>query len=119
MLRYKFLTYKQKEGQSFDEFMTQLKRLSSDCEFGELKNSIIKDIVVIGVTDDSLRERILREPNLTLERAIALGQSAEQTKIHAKELHWCHFRYFKWSHKQQPTNQHNRRGDKRRVVSHT
>ena len=29
---------------------------------------------------------MLREPNLTLERAIALGQSAEQTKIHAKEL---------------------------------
>ena len=66
LLRYKFLTYKQKEGQSFDKFMTQLKRLSSDCEFGELKNSLIKDIVVIGVTNDSLRERMLREPNLTL-----------------------------------------------------
>ena len=39
LLRYKFLTYKQKEGQSFDEFMTQFKKLSSDCEFGELKNS--------------------------------------------------------------------------------
>ena len=46
--------------------MTQLKKLSSDCEFGELKNSLIKDIVVIGVTDNSMRERILREPNLTL-----------------------------------------------------
>ena len=86
LLRYKFLTYKQKEGQSFDEFMTQLKKLSSDCEFGELKNSLIKDIVVIGVADNSLRERMLRELNLTLERAIALGQSTEQTKIHAKEL---------------------------------
>ena len=86
MLRYKFLTYKQKEGQSFDEFMTQLKNLSSDCEFGELKNSLIKDIVVIGVIDHSLRERMLREPNLTLERAKALEQSTEQTKIHAKEL---------------------------------
>ena len=86
LLRYKFLTYKQKEGQSFDEFMTQLKKLSRDCEFGERKNSLIKDIVVIDVTDDSLRERMLREPNLTLERATALGQSAEQMKIHAKEL---------------------------------
>ena len=86
MLRYKFLTYKEKEGQSFDEFMTQLKKLSSGCEFGELKNSLIKDIVVIGVTDDSLREKMFREPNLTLERAIALGQSTEQTKILSKEL---------------------------------
>ena len=49
--------------------MTQLKKLSIDCEFGELKNSLIKDIVVIGV-----------------QREIASVQSAEQTKIHAKEL---------------------------------
>ena len=66
--------------------MTQLKKLSSDCEFGELKNSLIKDIIVIGVIDDSWRERMLREPNLTLEKAIALRQFAEQTKIHTKEL---------------------------------
>ena len=41
--------------------MTRFKTLSSDCEFGELKNSLIKDIVVIGVTDNSFRERMLRE----------------------------------------------------------
>ena len=67
------MTYNQKEGQSFDEFLTQLKKFSSDCEFGELKQSLIKDIVVIGVTDDS-------------EKAIALGQFAKQTKIPTKEL---------------------------------
>ena len=33
-------------------------------------------------------------------------------------LHWYHFSYLKWSPKQQPTDQHNRRGDKRRVVSY-
>ena len=66
--------------------MTQLKKLSSDREFGELRNSLIKDIVVIGFTDNCWRERMLRQPNLTLERGIALGQSVEQTKIHAKEL---------------------------------
>ena len=36
LLRYKFLTHKQKEGQNFDEFMSQLKKLFSICEFGEL-----------------------------------------------------------------------------------
>ena len=29
---------------------------------------------------------MLREPNVTLEKAVALGQSREQMKIHAKEL---------------------------------
>lgn len=38
------MTYKlkQKEDPSFDEFMTQLKTLSSVCKFGELKKSLIK-----------------------------------------------------------------------------
>ena len=45
LLRYKFLTYQQKEGQNFDKFMAQLKKLSSDCEFGELKKSLIKACV--------------------------------------------------------------------------
>ena len=32
--------------------MIQLKKIFSDCEFGELKNSVIKDIAVIGVIDN-------------------------------------------------------------------
>ena len=66
--------------------MTQLKNLSSDCELGQLKNLPIIDIVVIGVIDNSLRERMFREPNFTVEKAIALGQFSEQMKIQAKEL---------------------------------
>ena len=59
--------------------MTHLKKLSSDCKSGELKSSLIKFIVVIGVIEDSLTERMLREPNLTLKKEITLGQF-KQTK---------------------------------------
>ena len=58
--------------------MTHLKKLSNDCEFGELKNALIKDIVAKGIIDTSLRERTLREPNLTLGKARELGQSTEE-----------------------------------------
>ena len=67
-MRYKLLTYKQREDQCFEEFMTQSKESSSDCEFGELKNYLIVDIVVIGVIDNFLRVRMNREPNLTVEK---------------------------------------------------
>ena len=43
-----------------------------------LENCLIKGIAVIGAIDNSLREGMLREPNLTYEKAIALGQSIEQ-----------------------------------------
>ena len=65
--------------------MTQPKRVSSDCELGELKNPLIKKIVITGVIDNSLRERKVREPNLTVEKAVALRQFIRQTKIHTKE----------------------------------
>ena len=72
------MTYKQKEGQCFDEFMAQSKKSSSDC--GELKNCLIVDIVVIGVIDNFLRDRMHREPNLTVEKETPLGQFAKQMK---------------------------------------
>ena len=85
-LRYKFFTCRQKEGQSFDQFVTELKKLSQECEFGELCNSLIRDVIIMGLLDNKLRERLLREPDLTLENAIKHGQAAEETKQHAREL---------------------------------
>ena len=43
-------------------------------------------MIVIGVMGNSLRERLLRMDNLSLEDAIKLGQTAEATKKHAYEL---------------------------------
>ncbi len=40
----------------------------------------------MGLLDNKLRERLLREPDLTLEKAIKHGQAAEETKQHAREL---------------------------------
>ena len=86
LLRHKFFTHRQVEGQSFDEFVTSLRKLSADCEFGELTSSLIRDIIVVGVTSNQLREQMLREPNLSLEQAIRLGQSAEEAQKHVKAL---------------------------------
>ncbi|XP_057290719.1 uncharacterized protein LOC130613381 [Hydractinia symbiolongicarpus] len=84
LLRHKFFTYKQKEGQSFAEFVIQLKKLSKDCEFNDLRESLMRDVIIVGVSDDRLRERMLREPDLNLDKALQLGNSAEQTKSMSK-----------------------------------
>ena len=70
----------------FDAFVTELKKRSSQCEFATLQDSLIRDMIVIGVMGNSLRERLLRLDNLSLEDAIKLGQAAEATKKHAYEL---------------------------------
>jgi len=86
-LRYQFFSHGQVEGQPFDQFVTALKKLAADCEFGDLKDSLIRDRIVCGTTDSKLRERYLRETELSLNKAIQLGQAAEETRKHASELH--------------------------------
>ena len=44
-------------------------------------------MIVIGITDNHLRQR-LREPDLTLDYALKLGHAYEETKKHPLELRW-------------------------------
>ena len=37
-MRHKFFTYRQSDGQAFNDFVTDLKKLSVDCAFEELKD---------------------------------------------------------------------------------
>ena len=41
--------------------------LADTCEFGSLKDGLIRDHLVCGIEDDSLRKKLLQEPKLTLD----------------------------------------------------
>ena len=43
ILCHKFFTYRQQEGQDFHDFVTELTRLSSECEFDNLQDSNLDD----------------------------------------------------------------------------
>ena len=51
-----------------------------------IKESLIKDIIVCGTSDNRLRERLLREHDLTLVKAVEIDHAAEETSKHTKEL---------------------------------
>ncbi|GFO36837.1 retrovirus-related pol polyprotein from transposon 17.6 [Plakobranchus ocellatus] len=57
------------------EFVTELKRCSANCEFRELKDSLIRDRIVCGI-----RSSQLRDSDLTLDKAITLGRAEEKAK---------------------------------------
>ena len=86
ILRHKLFTYRQLEGQSFHDFITELKKLSAECEFENLRDSLIKDMIVCGTNDNAFRERLLRESDLTLSRAISAGHAAEETRKNTREI---------------------------------
>ena len=84
--RYKFFSRAQESGESIDQYVTILRKLCETCEFGTLKNSLIKDRIVLGVNNTKTRERLLRVPDLTLQKALDVVRSAEATDMQMKEL---------------------------------
>ncbi|GBL95569.1 hypothetical protein AVEN_54164-1 [Araneus ventricosus] len=78
--RFIFSQRGQEEGETFDVFLMNLKKLVKSCEFWR---SVVRDRIVLGIGDASLQERMLRESDLSLERAINLGKTAELSKIRA------------------------------------
>ena len=86
VLRHKFFTYRQHEGQKFHDFVTDLKKLSSESEFETLHDSLIKDMIVRSTNGNSLRQHLLRESELTLPKAIPAGHAAEEARKHAREM---------------------------------
>ena len=86
ILRHKFFTYRQHEEQNFHDFVTDLKKLSSECQFETLHESLIKDMIVCVTNDDSLRERLLRESELTLSKAISAVHATEETHKYACKI---------------------------------
>ncbi|KAL7849546.1 hypothetical protein SRHO_G00211690 [Serrasalmus rhombeus] len=77
--RYKFFTCVQGD-MSISQYVTELKLRAKSCEFGQLEESLICDRVVCGITSDALRERLLGEADINLERAIQICIAAEMTK---------------------------------------
>ena len=86
MLRHKFSIHRQVDGQRFHDFVTDLRKLSEGCELGDLRDSLLRGIIICGLYDNKLRERMLREPDLDLQKAIQLGQAAEDTEQHVSKI---------------------------------
>ncbi|KAJ0058969.1 hypothetical protein NL108_003312 [Boleophthalmus pectinirostris] len=59
--RYVFRSRVQQLRETFDSFITDLKLKAQSCEFGILKDSMIRDQIVYGIHDTRTRERLLRE----------------------------------------------------------
>lgn len=66
--RHIFNSRVQAPGESIDQFVTDLKTKANTCEYGQFCDSLIKDRIVVGIRDDSLRARLLRENDLNVPR---------------------------------------------------
>ena len=68
--RHKFNTRNQEQGETIDQYATELRKLASTCQFKDLRDGLIRDRMICGIDNQTIRERLLRESDLTLEKAL-------------------------------------------------
>lgn len=71
---------------TIEKYETELRQKSKDCEFSASENDMKRDKIVFSLYDQWLKERLLRESNLTLEKAIDLCRAAETTKAQIQAM---------------------------------
>ena len=85
--RFLFNSAVQKPGETIDEYVVRFRHMADSCEFGMLKDSLIRDRIVIGTTDEGCRERSLRErPVPNLEKAIESLRAFEISRTHKQVI---------------------------------
>ncbi|XP_077863696.1 uncharacterized protein LOC144348068, partial [Saccoglossus kowalevskii] len=84
--RHVFNSRTQLEGETFDNFLTDLRNKVKTCEYGPLSNSLIKDRIVQGIRSNQIIERLLRERNLDLDKAIDICRASELSKSHLETM---------------------------------
>ena len=76
--RYRFNRRTQEPGETYDQYRTALRKLAEGCDFQTITpGEILRDRLVFGVKDDKVRERLLRESNLTLQKTDEICRAAE------------------------------------------
>ena len=62
-----------------DSYVTELRHKAQTCDYGELKDSLTRDRIVVGINSTQLKEKMLQDKDLSLESAISRCKSAEMT----------------------------------------
>ena len=70
---------------SFDNFLINIKK-GKTCKFGSLEDSLICDRIVFGIDSKEIRERLLRDSKLTLNKAQNMVRAFKILRIQVFDL---------------------------------
>jgi hypothetical protein len=84
--RAKFNRRVQNEHESVEEFITSLYELAEHCEYGDLHDQMIRDRIVVGLTDANVSQKLQLDPDLTLKKAQDIVRETDAVKKRQSEL---------------------------------
>lgn len=84
--RYKFNLRSQQLEETVDSFVTSLYTLAETCDFGNLKDELIRDRIVIGIRNARTSERLQLMSDLTMSKALEVARQSEVQAIEGKKI---------------------------------
>ena len=84
--RARFNQRVQGEQESVIHFIESLYELADTCQFGTLKEELIRDRIVVGIRNAVLSQKLMQDDTLTLEKAVKQAKSSELVKEHHEIL---------------------------------
>ena len=84
---YQFNKRVQEAGESYDQYKTALRKLAKGCDFDSITpDEILRDRIVFGIRDNKVRERLLRESQLTSKKTDEICRASKSTAAQMKEV---------------------------------
>lgn len=74
---YRFHLSRQESHQSVDDFMIELKKIAAHCNFNTFLDTALRNQLVFGLKNKTIRNRLLEESNLTLAKALQTAKAME------------------------------------------
>ena len=76
----------QRDGETAEQFIAALYGLAESCEFGDFRDELMRDRLVVGIRDGALSERLQLDPSLTLEKAKTAVRQKEAVREQQQTL---------------------------------
>ena len=85
--RFLFFTRDQRESETIDQYLTELRQIAANCDFESITpDQLLRDRLVTGARNAKVRENLLKEKKLTLEKAVDIARAAESTAAQMKVM---------------------------------
>ena len=84
--RFYFHRRNQLSGESVAQYVAELRRLATHCNFGVGLDEALRDRFVCGINDERTQKRLLTDEDLTLAKAVALAQGREAAEKNAQQF---------------------------------